>query len=86
MILLVSHIIIASLSIVSSAVAFFIPSKLKLHVTYALVALTFISGTFLVIETPEHMTQICITGIIYSFIVLSSIVATRHKLSSIKSS
>lgn len=78
--LLVVHIIIASLSIIYSALAFFFPSRSKLHITYALVAFTFISGTFLVIETPEHMTQTCITGIIYSFVVLSGIIAARHRL------
>ena len=74
------HILIATASIFSSASAFLFPSKSKLRLTYALIALTFISGFFLMWGKPVHMAQVCTTGLIYLGIVSAGIFAARHKL------
>ena len=79
-ILLVTHISIATASMALTAYAFFAPSINKLRVTYALVAGTLISGTALVMSDPVHLAKTCVVGLVYLSLVAIGIVATRHKL------
>lgn len=78
--LLITHIIIASLSLFVTGYTFLSPSQGKLHLSYSLVALTFITGTFLVIENPSHLTQTCLTGITYLVVVTVGLIADHRKL------
>ncbi|GAC1371051.1 MAG: hypothetical protein NVSMB39_4460 [Candidatus Saccharimonadales bacterium] len=78
--LLISHIIIALLSLVAAAAAFFKPSQVTLRASYILVGLTLASGTALVITLPAHLMQTCVTGLTYLAFVFSAILAARHKL------
>ncbi len=81
--LLISHIIIALFSLVYTLYLFFYPSKPGLITSYVLVALTVISGTALVIIKPAHMTQTCVTGLVYLAVIFSGIIAVHHKLAKI---
>ncbi len=78
--LLLLHIIIATTSIIYTAYVYFFPSKSKLNISYALVAGTLISGTFLLISTPSHMVSTCITGLTYLGFISVGIISARHKL------
>jgi hypothetical protein len=82
--LLVYHICIASLSLFATGYTFLFPSKIKLQISYTLVALTFITGTFLVIENPAHLTQTCLTGITYLAVVTIGLIADHRKLATVK--
>lgn len=64
MILLI-HILIAMASIAFATYLFFAPSRAKLAMTYGLVASTVASGVYLIVSTPVHMTQTCVTGLVY---------------------
>jgi hypothetical protein len=75
------HILIALSSIIYTAYVFFAPSRSKLHLSYALVALTLITGTYLVILNPSHLTQACTTGLIYLGIVLTGLISAHQRLS-----
>jgi hypothetical protein len=74
------HILIALASVVFTSYVFFVPSKLKLQISYALVGLTLASGTVLVVTSPAHMLQACVSGIVYVSVVSVAILAVRQKL------
>ncbi|MDR3642283.1 MAG: hypothetical protein P4L74_01475 [Candidatus Doudnabacteria bacterium] len=78
--ILIFHILVALSSLGYTGYVFFSPSKGKLHIAYTLVVLTVISGTFLIVTKPAHMTQTCEEGLAYLAIVAYGIVAARHKL------
>lgn len=77
------HVLIALTSIVYTTYAYFQPSKQKLYTGYGLVALTLISGTYLVVSTHSNMFSACETGLFYLGIVSSGLFAAHHKLASI---
>ena len=78
--ILILHIAIALASIFYTAYVFFSPSKSKLIAVYSLVALTFISGFYLILIKPAHLAQVCQTGLIYLAAELVGIFATKNKL------
>jgi len=78
--ILLFHISVALLSVFYTAYLFFHPSKEKLNVSYALLALTIISGTYLIATKPATMTQTCTTGLVYVGVMLVGIKAVKYKL------
>lgn len=78
--ILLLHIAIALSSLVVTALAYVSPKQPLLYTSYALVALTISSGTFIAISSPAHMVQACVSGLIYTAVVLAGIVAVRRKL------
>ena len=78
--MLILHISIALLSVIYTAFVYFAPSKAKLNGSYALVAMTVASGTWLIIANPAHMVQSCITGLVYLGVIFFGIALARRKL------
>jgi len=78
--ILLTHIIIATASLIVTGITFFYPSKLKLNLAYSTVALTLLTGFYLVLSKPAHMTQTCLEGLVYLGVVTYGIVAARNKL------
>jgi hypothetical protein len=74
------HVTVALLSVAFATVVYIKPSKNKFYFSYVLVALTIISGTFLIIKSPSHMVQSCIMGIAYVGVVLATLVLAKKKL------
>lgn len=81
MLILLVHVTIALGSLVYTSFAWFQPSTRRLHVSYALVGATLLSGTYLAISTHSNMLSACQTGLAYLAIVSSGLVATHRKLS-----
>jgi hypothetical protein len=79
--ILITHIIIALSSVISSAVLFFKPAKRNFYITYGLIGATIASGTYLVITTHSSLTHSCITGLIYLGIVLTLVATAQYRLS-----
>ncbi len=77
---LLMHVIVALLSLVSAAYAFFLPSNFKLRVSVALVALTLGSGSYVVWTTHAHMLQACTTGLLYIGATVALMIAARTRL------
>lgn len=75
------HIFVALSSLVYATYLYFSPSLSKLRVSYTLVGLTLISGTYLVMSKPAHLLQACLTGLVYLGVVSVAIALARHKLS-----
>jgi hypothetical protein len=74
------HVVIALLSIGYTTYLFFVPSKKKFYVNYALVALTITSGTYLVWSKPAHIAQACMTGLFYIGFVSVGMAAAQYRL------
>jgi len=78
--LLLFHIIIASISILFTIILFLRPTIKKMYLHYFLVGLVLATGTILVIQQPTHMTQTCFTGLLYIAFVTTGVFLARHKL------
>ena len=78
--LLVFHITVALTSVLLSSYSFFMPALNKLRITCGLVALTLISGTWLVLATHVPILSGCLSGLVYVGAVLVGLVPARHKL------
>lgn len=74
------HIAIALLSVIYTAFVYFSPSKAKLRGSYALVALTVATGTWLIVANPAHMVQSCVTGLLYLGVIFYGIHLASNKL------
>jgi hypothetical protein len=79
------HVLIALSSIVLSGIALFAPSLFRMRLSCGLVALTLVSGTYLVISTHAKMLQACVTGIIYLGIVTAGLAGAYYRLAKISS-
>lgn len=78
--MLILHILIALTSVGLTTHVFFNPSRRMLRGAYALVGATLATGTILVMSSPAHMVQACLTGIVYTTGVSYGLVMTQRKL------
>lgn len=78
--ILLLHIAIAIASVVYTGYVYASPSRNKLRASYALVALTVASGTWLIIANPAHMVQSCLSGLLYLSVVFFGIHLAGNKL------
>jgi multisubunit Na+/H+ antiporter MnhE subunit len=74
------HVFCALSSLLLSSYTYISPTRPKIHASYALVAATLTSGTYLVISTKGNMLKACLTGLIYLAVVLTAIIAAHSKL------
>lgn len=78
--MLILHIAIALFSVGFSTYLYFSPSRVKLRVSYGLVAATVASGTYLVVVSQAAMLRTCMTGLLYVGVMTVVIAAARNKL------
>lgn len=78
--LLLVHVCIALSSIGFTTYLFVSPTKTKFYIDYALIGLTLISGTALVIASHSPILAACETGLLYIGVVLSGLVAAHYRL------
>jgi uncharacterized membrane protein len=78
--ILLLHILIALISVVIATYSFLSPSRAVLRGSYAFIALTLISGTVLVLSSPGHMIQACVSGLVYVSAVTAIVAAAKAKL------
>jgi len=74
------HIIIALASVIFTSYVFLSPTQKKLRATYGLIGLTLASGIALVVTSPAHIIQACVSGLVYVCLVTIATVAARLKL------
>lgn len=74
------HVLIAITSIVVSSITFMRPTIKKLFVSYGFIFATIFSGTYLVVTTPSHILQSCLTGLVYLTIVSVATVSSHVRL------
>lgn len=78
------HVVIALLSIASATFGYIRPTNKNLRVSYALIAMTFMSGFYLVWSEPAAMLRTCLSGIAYLTVVSVGVFLTRQKLSFVR--
>lgn len=78
--LLVTHIVIALVSIAWTTYVVVLPSKSKIHGSWAMVAATLVTGTALVASTGQHILQACVTGLLYTAVITAGIVTAQRRL------
>ena len=78
--ILVIHILVAISSLIYTGYVYFYPSKSKLNIAYGLVAVMLLTGFYLILSKPAHITQTCIEGLVYLAIVSYGLISARHKL------
>lgn len=74
------HVIIAIISISIATIGFFRPSLKTFGVSYGFILATLISGTLLLISSPSHVLQSCISGITYLTAVSAVTVASHLRM------
>lgn len=84
--IIVIHVAIALLSIICATVGYIRPTTINLRISYALIALTFGSGFYLVLAEPAQMLRTCLSGITYLAIVSVGVLLTRRKLAALQNS
>ena len=77
---LLVHVVIAMASIIMSTISLITPNRRKLKVTYSLVVLTLVSGTYLVLSTHSSLLPSCEAGLVYIGIVSVALFAAQHRL------
>lgn len=78
--ILVAHILIALTSLILALYTLFAPTHRKLLISYMLIALTVVSGIYMVVASPSHMMQACVSGLVYLSVVFVMIALARRKL------
>lgn len=78
--LLISHILIALISVGYTAFTFFEPTENRIKGSSWLVGLTLATGTVLVVSTHSGLMQACATGLIYLGFNVAGIMAASRKL------
>jgi hypothetical protein len=84
MIILV-HVLIALSSMAYTTYLFISPAKVKFYISYALIGLTLVSGTYLVLSTHSKLLPACEAGLFYLVIVTSGVLAAHRKFASLGS-
>ena len=79
--LLLTHIIIAISSLFVTTYAYMVPTQQVLRLSYVFVALTIASGTLLTVLYPAYAIRACVSGLVYTAVVMAGIAAVRRKLS-----
>lgn len=78
--ILVSHIIIAILSLAHLTYTVFRPTHKHLNFSYVLVASTITSGTYLALLMPDKLAHVCLMGLLYAGAAIYALSGIRQKL------
>ena len=80
MILLITHIAIATISLIITTLTAVVPSNLKVKLSGMFISLTLISGTFLVVLTHQAILSSCLDGLVYLSIAMTGVIVGSRKL------
>ena len=78
--MLILHITIALSSLLATTLLAFFPSRRKMYLSYLLIALTFASGTYLVISLHAPLLSSCLSGLTYLAVALSGVGVGYYRL------
>jgi hypothetical protein len=75
------HVVIALASVCYTTYLFFRPTKKNFRTSYALIGLTFATGTYLVWRTHAPLLQSCLAGLTYLTVVSVGVAAAQYRIS-----
>lgn len=78
--MLLTHILVALISLGFTTFVYFKPSQVRLNYSYILFALTLLTGIALVVLEPLVLTQACTSGLVYSAIIIFESLQIKQKL------
>jgi len=78
----VTHIIIATISVLFATALFFSPSSFKFKANYILIGATLMTGTFLVVDRGSHLVESCLAGLLYLGVVIYAVIIAWKKFAS----
>lgn len=74
------HVIIALTSIIIASVGLFRPSLRTFAISYGFIIATVASGTVLLVSSPSHILQSCLSGLGYITVVSIMTIASHVRL------
>ena len=77
---LLIHLLIAFSSLFVATLLYIHPTRARLQASYALIAGTLASGTYLIISAPSHLLEACVMGLAYLAVVGVGTVFSRQRL------
>jgi len=78
--IILTHVLIAIISVIVATAVFIKPSVKKLAVSYFLMISTVASGTFLLITSPSNILKTCLVGLLYVTAVSAVTIATHMRM------
>lgn len=78
--IVILHVSVALLGLLASTYTAFSPSRSLLRLSYSLVVVTLVSGTYLVFTTHTPLLQACASGLFYLGAVSFGLLPARGKL------
>jgi hypothetical protein len=78
--ILVIHIFAAIAGLVMSTIAFFLPTFIKIKISYYLVFLTIATGTIIVIAEHLSILSVCLSGLLYIGYTVSGLIMASRRL------
>ncbi|MEK7599848.1 MAG: hypothetical protein AAB462_02345 [Patescibacteria group bacterium] len=78
--LVLLHVVTALSSVAFATYLLFRPSAKGVKASYALVALTLSTGTYLVWLNPSHLLSACTSGLLYTLVVSALIATARRRM------
>ena len=80
------HIVVALASIGVATMVFFHPSRNHFSISYSLIVATLLSGIYLVMSDPARMLHVCISGSIYTILVLVATIVAHKQFNRLQES
>lgn len=77
--IILTHVIIALLSVAVATFTYFKPSAKKFYASYGFIIATIASGTYLIISLQSNILRSCLTGLLYVTIVSFITVAAHSR-------
>lgn len=73
------HVIIAISTVGLAGISLLKPTKLNLNLSYLFTAMTFATGTYLVIISPANLVTTCISGLVFLSVVGAVLYTARQR-------
>ncbi len=77
--ILLTHIVIATTSVLFATLLFLSPSNFKFKINYLFLGATLASGTYLVADRGTHIMESCMAGLIYIGAVSFALISAKRK-------
>lgn len=77
---LLLHVVVALVSVAYTTYACISPTRSRLHLSYVLIGLTLLTGTYLAVLNPGQLLQACISGVIYVTVMSAATTLSRYRM------
>jgi hypothetical protein len=82
--ILLLHISIALATVIYATYLYARPVASRFPAAYGFIVATLASGTYLVVLSPAHLAQACVSGIVFVAVVMAVLLSARRKLAQVQ--